>query len=587
MITKRCSLFAVVLTVMAGAPLGGQEVSAALKQADAAYRAGQAALARRDLGAAQADFEQVVKLAPAAEQGHSALGAVLLGRGHAREAIGELEAALALKRTDGIAQENLARAYQDAGMPRRAVPVYAELLRGAKAQGRSLRPDLLAGYAQALVAAGSLTQAAAAMKSAVAGEPRSAELHDALGSILAQEKMWPEAEREFGQAVQLNPGLAMAHLHLGLAEQGQGKSGAEQLAEAARLAPGNPVIALERGKALAAAGQDGPAMVEFQRVLGTDAPQSGATWKEAMYEMALALQRSNRVEEAMGLFRKVLAAEPDNSGALINLGMALTQAQRAKEAVPVLQHAVRVDGEAAVAHENLAAAYVQLSQLEDAVKELHAALKLAPDSPQVHYDLGLALKMQDHPEEAIPQLEAAERLDPGSPEAPYALGLLYLQAGRYEDAAREMKHSLELRPENGDGWATLGSVYSKLDKLPEATAALREAVRQLPNQPDPHLTLAGVLAKENQPAEAMAERRKAAELMRGNMNRQRAEVATHAGNGLLKNGDLAGAEERFRNAISYDSSYGEAHLGLAKVMDREGKGVEAAAERERAGVESK
>ncbi len=58
-----------------------QEPSAAFKQADAAYRAGQAALAQRDLSAAQADFEQVVRLAPQAEQGHSALGAVLVSRG--------------------------------------------------------------------------------------------------------------------------------------------------------------------------------------------------------------------------------------------------------------------------------------------------------------------------------------------------------------------------------------------------------------------------------------------------------------------------------------------------------------------------
>ena len=128
----------------------------------------------------------------------------------------------------------------------------------------------------------------------------------------------------------------------------------------------------------------------------------------------------------------------------------------------------------------------------------------------------------------------------------------------------------------------MGSVYNKLDRLPEAAAALQEATRQRPDQPDPHLTLAAVLTKQNLPAEALLERRKAAELMRANMNRQRAEVATNAGNGLLKNGDLAAAVERFRDALTYDASYPEAHRGLAKVLDAQGKTVEAAAERERA-----
>ena len=179
----------------------------------------------------------------------------------------------------------------------------------------------------------------------------------------------------------------------------------------------------------------------------------------------------------------------------------------------------------ASAHQNLAAAYIQLNQFDDAISELRAALKLSPDSPQLHYDLGLALKMQDNIAAAIPELETAEKLDPAMPEPPYVLGILYLQAGRYADAARELSTSLKLQPENGDGWATLGSVYNHLNNLP-AAERLRPGDPAFPQQPDPHLTLAAVLVKENKAAEATAERKKAAELMRANMNRQRAEVAS-------------------------------------------------------------
>ena len=55
-----------------------QAPPASLKQADADYRAGVAALGHNDLTTALADFEKVVKLAPSAEEGHSALGAVLV-----------------------------------------------------------------------------------------------------------------------------------------------------------------------------------------------------------------------------------------------------------------------------------------------------------------------------------------------------------------------------------------------------------------------------------------------------------------------------------------------------------------------------
>jgi protein O-GlcNAc transferase len=141
---------------------------------------------------------------------------------------------------------------------------------------------------------------------------------------------------------------------------------------------------------------------------------------------------------------------------------------------------------------------------------------------------------------------------------------------------------LKLRPENGDGWATLGSVESKLDRLTEATAALREAIRQSPLQADPHLTLAAVLTRQNQPAEAMEERKKAAELMRQHMNLQRAEVSTHSAEGLLAEGKIDQAVANYKEALSFDADYAQAHEGLAKAFERQGKVLEAATERRKA-----
>jgi tetratricopeptide (TPR) repeat protein len=157
-----------------------------------------------------------------------------------------------------------------------------------------------------------------------------------------------------------------------------------------------------------------------------------------------------------------------------------------------------------------------------------------------------------------------------------------MQAGRYADAERELHASLQLRPDNGDGWATMGSVYSKLDELPEAASALREAIRQSPMQADPHLTLAAVLAKQNLPGEATEERKKAAELMRAHMNFQRAEVSTNSANSLLASGKVDEAIADYREALSFDADYLEAHEGLAKAFEQQGKTAEAAQERQKA-----
>jgi protein O-GlcNAc transferase len=547
-----------------------------LQQADAAYRAGQAALSHQDLATAQVCFERVVRLAPSAEQGHSALGAVLVSRGSLKEGIHELEAALAIKKDDSTALMNLAMGYQKLGLASKANPLFSAVESKAHTEQRNLPTYFLAAYARSLVATGRLGLAVTEMQSALRGEPQNAELHDELGSIYAQQKHWADAQREFADAVTSDPKNAMAHLHLALTMEEQHLPDAQtQLLEAARLAPANPVISFELGKAFASSGADDRAIAEFQKTLHTQ-PEN----IDAMYELALALQRSAKVQDALSLFQKVVAAQPENAPALTNLGLALTQSQHAKDAVPFLERSIALVPENVTAHQNLAAAYVQLSQFTDAVAQLRTAVKWAPDSPQVHYDLGLTLKMQDATSDAIPELEAAARLDPTAPEAPYVLGVLYMQTGRYEDAAKNLTTSLRLRPENGDGWAMLGSVETKLNLLSEATESLRKAIVLLPQQPDPHLSMAAILMKQNKVNEAVEERRKAADLMRTNMDRQRAEVATNAGNSLLKNGDLAGAEVQFRDALRHDPKYAEAHLGLARIFDSQGKAVDAAAERQ-------
>lgn len=556
----------------------GQEPSSSLKAADADYREGVAALNQNDLRTAQAKFEAVTRLAPSAEQGHAALGAVLMREGQWAAGTHELERALALKPEDASAQLNLAMVYAETGAAAKALPLFSKLEVAAKTAHQPLSSSVLVAYAGCLAASGRLPSATAKLKEAVADDAGSAELHDQLGSLYAQATNWPNAEREFSEAIRLNDAFALAHLHLGFVYQAEQKPDASsEWMRAYSLAPDNPSVVTVAGKALADAGQLEQAAPILERGLKLD-PKSMAT----AYQLAVVLQQVNRVPEAIALFRRVVEAEPRNIGALTNLGMALSQAHEAKNAVPYLQRATALVPKDATAHQDLAAAYLQINQVDDAIAELKTAIALTPDAPQLHYDLGAAYKLQDDAADAIPELEKAEKLNPAGYEPPYVLGLLYMQVARYAEAAQQLDASLKLNPENGDAWATLGSVENKLEHLSEAVHALREAIRLLPDQADSHLILASVLVKQNQPAEAASERKIAATLMRDHMNFQRAEVATNSGKSLLSSGKVDEAVAEFRNAISFDPKYAEAHSSLADALDKLGKTSEAAAERETA-----
>jgi protein O-GlcNAc transferase len=566
------------LVVFAGAAALAQEPSPSLRQADADYREGVEALNHNDLKTAQSKFEAVVRLAPAAEQGHSALGVVLVREGQWAAGTRELEKALTIKPNDSEARLNLAMVYAQSGAASNAIPLFQKLEADAQSTQRPLNANVLAAYARSLIQNGQTRRAIIEMKEAVAQERQNAELHDELGSLYALGKDWSPAEQEFSEAIRLKDDLAISHLHLGVVLAAEEKPRAiEEWMKAYSLAPGDPAVVLPVGEALAEAGHDSDAVSVLEHAVELD-PKS----TEAVYQLALVLQRQDRVPEAIDLLKRVVGAEPKNAAALTNLGMALAQMHKAAEGIPFLRKSVALNPGDPTAHQDLAAAYIQVNQIDDAIAELKTAIKLSPDSPQLHYDLGTAYKLQDDATNAIPELETAAKLNPSGYEPPYVLGMLYMQVGRYQEAARQLEMSLKLHRQNSEGWATLGSVYNKLDRLPEAASALRNAIEQMPDQSDSHLLLASVLVKQNDAAGAAAERKVAADLMRKHMNLQRAEVATNSGKSLLASGKIDDAIIQFRDALSFDSGYAEAHLGLAEALEKQGNTAEAAAERAQA-----
>jgi protein O-GlcNAc transferase len=570
--------FCALLSTPAVAQASNAERAAA-KQADAAFRAGYTAASAGDLEKARRSFAEVVRLEPKIPEGHAALGSVLLNLGRPSEATVELKRGLALKPSDANMKMNLALAEVRAGQSGEALPLFKELSGEISVQGDALPPEVEIAYAQALTEAGQRPMALERLRAAVAAAPNSAALHDALGSLLAQEQQWTAAKTEFARAVELDPKLVAARLHLGtvLMQLNQPADAAATLEAGRAEQPQDVAVLNELALCYTAQGSYDKALPLAQEAMWL-APENTA----AAYQMAIALQGLGREREALPLFERAVKADPKNAGALTNYALALVQQGRAKEAIPLYTRAVALTPKDPVVHEDFGVAYLQQSDIDDAIREFEAGLKLDNDGQQLHYNLGLAYKLKDDTAHAIPELELAARLDPSSPDPAYTLGILYMQAGRFGDAEAQLRHTLELRPQNGDAWAVLGSVYKQDNKLPEAADVLRRAIALLPNQPGPHITLASVLAEQGQKTEAAAERKQAAELTRVAVNRQRATFATNTGNMLLAKGQVADALAQFQDAVESDPEYVDGHTGLAAALERQGRMAEAVAERTKA-----
>ncbi len=551
--------------------------SVRIHQADVAFHAGYAAVARNDLASALRDFEQVVRLMPQLEEGHSALGAVLLQAGRYPAAIAELRRSVALKPEDRSARTNLAMAYAATGEYRKAIPLFQRLdqANGAK-RGDSLPQDVTLAYARCLAGTGRTTEAMALLQRHENQGQNSSEIHDELGSLYAQQKRWAEAKEEFRQAITVDQNNGNAHLHLGVAmlADGQAQDATPELETAAKLLPQSPQPELELGDAWIAMGEDEKAIAPLQKALALD-PSS----PETKYRLAVALQGADHEKEAIPLFREVLAARPSDVSTMIDLALALVQTGNAKEAVGLYRNAMRLNPKDTTIYQDLGSAYLQESDLDDAIASFESGLQVSPQDAQLHYDLGLAYKLKDNVSAAVKELELASNLDPDLPEPHYTLGILYMQEGRFDDSEKQLQTALQMRPRNADGWSILGSVYRQQNKLPQAVAALTESIQQQPDQPSGYITLASILAQQGKRAEAATYRKKAADLMRQGANHQRATFATNTAKSLMEKGDISQAIEQYQDAIRDDPKYAEAYLGLAAALDKQGKSADAAAAR--------
>jgi protein O-GlcNAc transferase len=552
---------------------------ARLRLADEAFRAGSAAYLRDDLQTAHLQFAKLVQLAPKVAAGHTAFGTVLLAEGDARSAAIQFQLAHSLDPQDTGAILNLALAYSQLHDYAKSVRMFRLFDQTESDASQRLTPDQSIAYAVALTATAEPTAARKQLEAALTTSPDSAALHDALGTLHAQQENYGEAADHFRLALSLDPALASAHYHLGsvFLNQGDLAAAVKELTQANDLAKDNIEYTLPLGRALRADHQDEASLAVLRHAITLD-----PTSVDAKYELALTLQANDNADEALPLFERVVAAWPNDSAALTNLGLALVQTGDAKAAISFYLRALALNAKSATLHQDLGVAYLQQNDLNHAMEQFRSGLVIEPDNPQLHYDLGLALKLKDDPAEAAAELERAEKLDPNLPDPPYTLGVLYMQFGRFAEARVELEKATALRPDNAAAWAILGNVYKETDEPQKGVAALHRAIELLPNQPSPHISLAAILIQLGDTAGAAAERKKAADLSRIAVSRQRANFALDSSRTLLKRGQVAEALVQLQSAVDADPNYAEAHFALADALDRQGRSADAALERQKA-----
>jgi tetratricopeptide (TPR) repeat protein len=233
------------------------------------------------------------------------------------------------------------------------------------------------------VAASLIDQSAATSQNTPSKAPAREEAYRAnnIGVALLEQYKHKEAADAFKRALQLDPGLALARINLGIALFNMPDLPAAQreLQAAATATPNAPQPHYVLGLLAKAQNKPVEAIAAFQRVLAIDPQDVGAN-----VNLGQLYGQQRKYAEAVAVLRTGLAAEPYNTTALYNLGTALIRSGQREEGQKIIQQfqALRERGSGTTLGTN----YLEQGRYAEAISSTGAEPELADQNPiQVNF----------------------------------------------------------------------------------------------------------------------------------------------------------------------------------------------------------
>lgn len=227
---------------------------------------------------------------------------------------------------------------------------------------------------------------------------------------------------------------------------------------------------------------------------------------ELRLEYAQASRAANELATAKTVAAKLVADQPKNAKAHLELGRTLSQQGDNQAAKQQLERAVALDPD----FENgyaLAIVELKLKDLEAASTIFAEMQKGIGDTAEIHMRFGRAYAETGYSQQAIHEFQKALAKDSKIAGAHYSLGATYLIAlgdAALNDATKEFQAELQNHPDDFYSLFQLGNIALGQHRLADAERDLSRATSLQPRNPDPFLSLGQTYVEMNRPAEAEA-----------------------------------------------------------------------------------
>ncbi len=180
-------------------------------------------------------------------------------------------------------------------------------------------------------------------------------------------------------------------------------------------------------------------------------------------------------------FRTALRINAADQEGNYNLGTLLMVKGEAAQAIPYLE---RIHPQTVASRFNLVRAYFQLHRAADGLRMANELAEQAKDQVRVQFSLGVFLASQKQYAPAQLALERADVLQPETFETLYNLGEVYLRTGQTAKADLALNRALKLKPDSVDALSLLAQSYSSQSRPLDALDVLLRAHKLSPENPE-------------------------------------------------------------------------------------------------------
>ena len=215
----------------------------------------------------------------------------------------------------------------------------------------------------------------------------------------------------------------------------------------------------------------------------------------AELERAVARHQQGYVGEALAIYNRVLAAEPDNPQVLNLAGVALTQQGDSQGAISHFQKALTHAPRYPDAQRNLGIALRAAGRLDEAMSAHQQLVELQPVSAQAHNDLGITLRRAGKLARAASAYRRALELDRGYIEAMVNLGNVLQDQDNNVQACEVYRQAIVLNPSLAPAHRNLGNALQRLGDHGEAIESYRQAITIAPDYALAQADLGGALVE--------------------------------------------------------------------------------------------